>query len=53
MLYEPEKDPNLFTFYIKDSDSAERKVVLRQAKPLVFEHTEQIVTIGKCVVAVK
>ncbi len=49
MLYEPEKDPNLFTFYMKDTDSTERKVVLHQAKPQDFEHTEQIVTIGKCV----
>lgn len=49
MLYEPEKNPNLFTFYMKDSDSTEKKIVLHQSKPQGFEHTEQIVTIGKCV----
>ena len=49
MLYEPEKDPNLFTFYMKDSDSTEKKVTLHQSKPQDFEHTEQIVVIGKCV----
>lgn len=47
MIYEPEKDPNIFVFYMKDSDSTERKVVLHQAKPQDFEHTEQIVAIGK------
>ncbi|MEK6616694.1 MAG: cytochrome c maturation protein CcmE [Bacteroidota bacterium] len=49
MLYEPEKDPNLFTFYMKDNDSTELKVTLHQGKPQDFEHTEQIVAIGKCV----
>jgi cytochrome c-type biogenesis protein CcmE len=49
LLYQPEKDPNIFVFYMKDSDSTERKVTLHQAKPQDFEHTEQIVAIGKCV----
>lgn len=48
MIYEPEKDPNIFVFYMKDSDSTERRVTLHQAKPQDFEHTEQIVAIGKC-----
>ena len=48
MLYSPEQDPNIFTFYMKDSDSTEKKVILHQAKPQDFEHTEQIVAIGKC-----
>ena len=48
MIYEPEKDPNSFSFYMKDSDSTEKRVVLHQAKPQDFEHTEQIVAIGKC-----
>ena len=47
LLYEPEKDPNIFVFYMKDSDSTEKKVTLHQAKPQDFEHTEQIVAIGK------
>lgn len=49
MIYNPEQDPNIFVFYMKDSDSTERKVTLHQAKPQDFEHTEQIVAIGKCV----
>ena len=49
MVYTPEKDPNMFVFYMKDSDSTEKKVTLHQAKPQDFEHTEQIVAIGKCV----
>ena len=47
MVYTPEQDPNLFVFYMKDSDSTERKVTLHQGKPQDFEHTEQIVAIGK------
>ena len=46
MIYQPEKDPNIFVFSMKDSDSTERKVTLHQAKPQDFEHTEQIVAIG-------
>ena len=49
MIYQPETDPNIFVFYMKDSDSTERKVTLHQGKPQDFEHTEQIVAIGKCV----
>jgi len=47
MVYNPEQDPNMFIFYMKDSDSTEKKVTLHQAKPQDFEHTEQIVAIGK------
>ncbi len=49
MIYNPHQDPNMFVFYMTDSDSIERKVTLHQAKPQDFEHTEQIVAIGKCV----
>ena len=49
MVYDPEQDPNIFVFYMKDNDSTERKVTLHQSKPQDFEHTEQIVAIGKCV----
>jgi cytochrome c-type biogenesis protein CcmE len=49
MIYQPEKDPNVFVFYMKDSDSTERKVTLHQGKPQDFEQTEQIVAIGKCI----
>ncbi len=49
LIYNPEVDPNIFVFYMKDSDSTERKVILHQSKPQDFEHTEQIVAIGKSV----
>jgi len=47
MYYEPSKDPNYFSFFIKDSDGVERKVVLHDAKPQDFEMSEQIVVTGK------
>lgn len=47
MLYNPEEDPNYFSFYIKDGAEEERKVVLLAAKPQDFELSEQIVLTGK------
>jgi cytochrome c-type biogenesis protein CcmE len=47
MLYEPEKDPNYFSFYIKDAKGEERKVVLLASKPQDFELSEQIVVTGR------
>ncbi len=46
MLYDPEKDPNYFSFYIKDSDGAENKVILLSERPQEFERSEQIVLTG-------
>lgn len=48
MIYQPEKDANLFYFYMKDTSNVEKIVKLYQAKPQDFEHTEQIVVIGSC-----
>ncbi|MBK9012864.1 MAG: cytochrome c maturation protein CcmE [Saprospiraceae bacterium] len=47
MYYEPAKDPNYFTFFIRDNKGEERKVVLLAAKPKDFEMSEQIVVTGK------
>jgi len=47
MIYNPEQDPNHFTFFVKDSDGEERKVVLNGAKPQDFELSEQIVITGR------
>ena len=47
MVYEPEVDPNYFSFYIKDSNEEESKVVLLAARPKDFEMSEQIVLTGK------
>lgn len=47
MEYNPEKDPNKFSFYLKDLNGDERKVILRAAKPQDFEMSEQIVVTGE------
>lgn len=47
MVYNPEKDPNYFSFYIKDTEGEEKKVILAAAKPQDFELSEQIVVTGQ------
>ncbi len=46
MEYDPQKDPNYFSFFMKDDDGLEHKVVLKQSKPQDFEMSEQIVVTG-------
>ena len=46
MYYDAEKDPNLFTFYMKDQQGEEHQVTLRASKPQDFELSEQIVATG-------
>ena len=45
--YHPEVDPNSFTFYMKDKDGKEVKVICLRDKPQDFERTEQIVLTGR------
>jgi cytochrome c-type biogenesis protein CcmE len=47
MVYKPIEDPNHFSFYMKDNEGREEKVVLLQAKPQDFELSEQIVLTGQ------
>lgn len=47
MYYDPQKDPNYFTFYLTDTDGEQQKVVLLREKPQDFEMSEQIVLTGK------
>lgn len=47
MYYDAEKDPNYFTFHIKDVEGTEKKVILYGSKPQDFELSEQIVLTGK------
>ena len=47
MVYNPQQDPNHFSFYVRDSKGAEQKVVLLQAKPQDFELSEQVVLTGR------
>ena len=39
--------PNEFSFFMKDADGVEKKVILHQPKPQDFEMSEQIVVTGK------
>ncbi|MFQ5447075.1 MAG: cytochrome c maturation protein CcmE [Saprospiraceae bacterium] len=47
MYYNPEEDPNYFTFFVRDNEGEEKKVVLHGAKPKDFEMSEQIVVTGR------
>ena len=47
-VYDPKIDANVFTFFMKDNEGTEKKVVLHKNKPQDFERSEQIVLIGKC-----
>lgn len=46
MYYNPEKDPNYFSFYMTDAKGEERKVVLLSERPQDFELSEQLVLTG-------
>lgn len=47
MEWEPTKDPNYFSFFLRDQEGLEKKVVLLQGKPQDFELSEQIVLTGR------
>ena len=47
MVYNPEQDPNYFSFYLTDQEGEEQRVILRAAKPTDFEMSEQIVVTGR------
>lgn len=49
MVYNPIKDANYFSFYVKDNQGKDCKVVFYGTKPQDFEKSEQIVLIGKMV----
>jgi cytochrome c-type biogenesis protein CcmE len=46
-IYDPKKDPNYFSFKMKDTTGIELPVVLHDNKPPDFEHSEKVVVIGK------
>lgn len=46
-VYEPQVNPDLFTFNMVDNKGVEKQVVLHKSKPQDFEKSEQIVLIGK------
>lgn len=45
--YDPQKDADLFSFFLIDNEGKENKVILHKARPQDFEKSEQIVVIGK------
>ena len=47
MVYDPQVNANVFTFYMIDNAGTEKKVILHKNKPQDFERSEQIVLIGQ------
>jgi cytochrome c-type biogenesis protein CcmE len=47
MTYDPLKDANYFSFFMKDKTGETRKVVFYGTKPTDFEKAEQVVLTGK------
>ncbi len=45
--YNPQENPNYFSFFIKDEKGDIRKVELNSTKPQDFEKAEKVVVIGK------
>ena len=46
MEYQPQVDPNYFTFVMVDKNSETRQVVYSKPKPQDFDRSEQVVVIG-------
>lgn len=47
LIYDPEVDPNFFSFIMVDKEGNEQKVVYKGAKPQDFERSEQVVVKGR------
>jgi cytochrome c-type biogenesis protein CcmE len=47
MLYEPEKNPNLFSFYMIDKEGVSQQVIYKDARPQDFERSESLVITGE------
>ncbi len=47
MIYNPDKDPNHFSFYLSDQAGEVQEVVLLAPKPQDFELSEQVVVTGR------
>ena len=46
LVYDPQKDPNFFSFIMTDKEGNECKVIYKGAKPQDFERSEQLVVKG-------
>jgi len=49
VVYNPEVDANSFTFFMKDENGKEMKVLCQKEKPAEFERSEQIVLKGQII----
>ncbi len=47
MIYNPEKDPNYFSFYANDEDGRQSQVIFLGEKPQDFERSDQVVMTGQ------
>jgi cytochrome c-type biogenesis protein CcmE len=47
LSYDPQKDPNHFSFYMVDEKGVEKKIVYKGAKPRDIERAEKVVITGK------
>jgi cytochrome c-type biogenesis protein CcmE len=47
VIYQPEIDPNSFSFWMKDEKGVEKKIICQKEKPAEFERSEQIVLTGQ------
>ena len=45
--YDPQVNPNSFSFYMFDENGVEKKVLYNNAKPQDFEKSEKVVIVGK------
>jgi len=46
MIYDPEVDANIFSFYMTDGNGNNSQVMLNKPKPQDFERSEQVVVTG-------
>lgn len=47
IIYNPETDPNSFSFHMIDKNGATKKVILNKPKPQDFEKAESVVVTGQ------
>lgn len=47
IVYNPEVDPNSFSFFMIDDDGLKKKVICQRDKPQDFERSEQVVLKGR------
>ena len=47
MVYDPQNDPNFFSFVMVDKEGNQQTVIYKGAKPQDFERSEQLVVKGK------